>query len=279
MITSVAIVGCGWYGTPLAQFLLKNNLQVFGSKRDIEGVNSLNEKGINGFLLDLDSVLEDANADSVAPQARAAIQQDALVVNIPPGLRSGKSNYLERLQRLKTLIGDHQYQRVVFISTTGVYPATGQCCVEDDAIAFDEKSQVLLAAEQLFLDLGVCTVLRFAGLVGPKRAPGRFFAGKSDIVGGVLSVNMTHLDDCIGATYHVLSTPRAGNDIFNVCAEEHPSKQTFYTAATQKLTLSPPSFLPSTERDSDKTVNGERIVTLLNYQYHYNDPMVMLEHC
>ncbi|QLE85107.1 SDR family oxidoreductase [Shewanella sp. Scap07] len=282
MITSVAIVGCGWFGTPLAKFLLDKNLKVFGSKRTPQGADALSEDGIHGFALDLDDTCAFNDSTSQSEQlnkTQQALWQDALIVNIPPGLRSGKSDYLERLQKLKTLIGDHQYQRVVFVSTTGVYAADGRCHDETSASAYDDKSQTLLAAEQLFLDYSCCTVLRFAGLVGPKRAPGRFFAGKRDIAGANLSVNMTHLDDCIGATYQVLQAQHSANNIFNVCAEQHPTKQAFYFAATQKLGLPAPAFAVDNDASLDKTVCGQKIVNELNYRYHYLDPMVMLEHC
>lgn len=150
MITSVAVVGCGWFGLPLAKALLSQGLKVTGSKRSPQEAEALSADGITGFALDLETL----ESEDLSSQTREAITQglacDAIVINIPPGLRRGDNGYLDRLKRLKALMGTHEYQRIIFISTSGVYPAggdsSGSGCVESDAKvhspARDRKSVV-----------------------------------------------------------------------------------------------------------------------------------------
>ena len=88
-----------------------------------------------------------------------------------------------------------------FISSTSVY---GDVCgmVDEDTLPSPEtlSGEILVLAEKLFTSSNSfqTTVIRFGGLVGPGRDPGRFFAGKENISNGLAPVNLIHLDDCIG---------------------------------------------------------------------------------
>ncbi|QYJ91463.1 SDR family oxidoreductase [Shewanella halotolerans] len=299
MITSVAVVGCGWFGLPLAKVLVSQGLKVTGSKRSPQDAEALSADGIAGFALDLEAL----ESEDLSSRAREAITQglacDALVINIPPGLRRGDNGYLDRLKRLKVLIGTHEYQRIIFISTSGVYPAggdrSGSGCVEIDAKAHSPGSETLLAAEALFSGAnsegGVsnnhsaggesnnnCVVVRFAGLIGPKRHPGRFLAGRENVPGGNLAVNMVHLDDCIGAVTSLLKAEGPLSPAYNLCAPLHPTKAEFYQKAATQLGLTPPSFIEG-DLAEDKRVDGGLITRELNYRYKFTDPLAMLAHC
>ncbi|WP_394229329.1 SDR family oxidoreductase [Shewanella colwelliana] len=274
MINSIAIVGCGWFGLPLAKTLLANGMTVNGSKRSAEQAETLKQQGIKGFVLDLDNPQACDN-----PQTLDGLKTDAIVINIPPGLRRGEGLYLERLNLLKALISDHHYQKIVFISTTGVYPATGEVMREDDAFGHSPQAAILCQAEAVFAELPNCVIVRFAGLVGPKRHPGRFLAGKTRLSGAELSVNMTHLDDCIGSVSAILAHPKPPSNAYSVCAPQHPSKQTFYQAAASQLGLTLPTFLAPSSDEYDKVVDGSRITRDLNFHYKHPDPLLMLGAC
>ncbi len=290
MITSVAVVGCGWFGLPLAKELVSQGLKVTGSKRSPQEAEALSADGIAGFALDLEAL----ESEGLSSQTREAITQglacDAIVINIPPGLRRGDNGYLDRLKRLKVLMGTHEYQRIIFISTSGVYPAggdsSGSGCVESDAKAHSPASETLLAAEALFSGANSavgesknnCVVVRFAGLIGPKRHPGRFLAGREEVPGGNLAVNMVHLDDCIGAVTSLLKAEGPLSPAYNLCAPLHPTKAEFYQEAATQLGLTPPSFIEGNLAE-DKRVDGGLITRELNYRYKFTDPLAMLTHC
>lgn len=270
MIHSVAVVGCGWFGLPLAKALVENRISVRGSKRDRYQAQALKEQGIDGFALDLDDDTSPADAQL------AKLHADAIVINIPPGLRRGDSGYLKRLERLHALMGDHVYQRIIFISTTGVYPANGKVQHETDAMAHNETSEILLRAEAIFTD---AVVVRFAGLMGPKRHPGRFLAGKTGVAGAMLSVNMTHLDDAVAAVMMLLDYRGQLDPAYNVCSPDHPYKAAFYQRAAAMLGLVEPEFASAGADNEDKVVDGSLICQQLGYQYRHRDLFEMLESC
>ena len=128
-------------------------------------------------------------------------------------------------------------------------------------------------AESIFQELTSVqtTVLRPAGLVGPNRPPGRFYAGKKDIPGGSAPVNLVHLDDVIGAIQNILEQ-NAWGGTYNLCATKHPTKAQFYTQAAQSLGLPLPQFdpLPATRF---KSVDGSKISRELGFKYQHPDPM------
>ncbi len=76
-------------------------------------------------------------------------------------------------------------------------------------------------------------ILRLAGLVGPGRHPGRFFAGKT-APDGEHGVNLVHLEDVIGAITLLLQAPKGGH-IYNICAPAHPARNVFYPQMARLL--------------------------------------------
>ena len=137
-------------------------------------------------------------------------------------------------------------------------------------------SDILLQAEALFRTYSNSCVVRFSGLVGPKRHPGRFFAGKKDVDGANVVVNLVHLDDCVAAVSAILLAEKCA-DTYNLAASEHPTREAFYTEATANLGFDAPTF--STVTQPSKVINGEAICTDLGFRYLYSDPFKMLDAC
>ncbi len=267
---SATIIGCGWFGLALAKALVSQQIKVTGTKRSQQGAKALEQYGIEGVVLDL------SDEALVAKCAQEELKADVLIVSIPPGFRRGNFDYLAQLTRLQQLINFEDYQKIVFISSTGVYPNVTGEFDETGAAAYSQSSAILLDAEALFLAHSHGRVCRFAGLVGPNRHPGRFLAGKVAVAGAKASVNLVHQDDCVSAVICVLNAEKS-SQIYNVCAAMHPSRQTFYVAAANALSLKPPVF--SDELAADKRVKGSRLVDDLGFQYQYSDPLTMLAAC
>ncbi|WP_299495400.1 SDR family oxidoreductase [uncultured Shewanella sp.] len=274
MTKSVSIVGCGWFGLPLAKAFVEVGFDVRGSKRTAAKARLLQQEGIMGFHLDLDD--KETFDSRTLSRTTSLLDSDYLVVNVPPGFRQDPHGYLRRLTRLKECISDCQYQRIIFISSTGVYPAKDQVVTEKDAIMHSASSENLLAAEQVFRDIAPTCVLRFAGLVGPKRHPGRFLSGKTDISGGAAPVNLVHLNDCISAVVQVITAKNVG-PVYNLCAFEHPSREQLYQAASLHLNLLKPLF--NEVEVAGKKVDASLITRELGFQYQFNNPIDMLDYC
>ncbi|MBV7315537.1 SDR family oxidoreductase [Shewanella sp. NIFS-20-20] len=270
MKNNVAIIACGWLGQPLAHALQAQGWQIQGTRRSEAGVQQLQADGIEAVCLDL------ARPESLIHAAKAGLfSAEHIIINIPPGLRSGQSpaDYLGQLQALKQAIITYGHGRVMFISTTGVYP--NGVVDETTEPANDARAQVFVAAEQLFADLPKTCIVRLAGLVGPGRHPGRFFAGKTEVSGGDLAVNLVHLDDCIAGVSLLLQVSATG--IYNLCAPEHLSKREFYQQAALALGKTAPTFIAEPQMaGADKRVNGHKICRQHGFRYQHARLIPML---
>jgi nucleoside-diphosphate-sugar epimerase len=256
-LRTLSIIGCGWLGLPLAQNLIKNGFQIIGTTTTLEKVNSLSKLGIHAVKYTLGDELP-----------KEIIKSEAIIITIPPrGI-----DYMANLEKLQNELSGYNKQ-LIFISSTSVYSDTGREVFEHDAIDIPSSHTgiSLLRAENLFVNSSLnTTVVRFSGLFGPERNPGRFLAGKKNLTGSNNPVNLIHLDDCIGIISKIIELGIT-NDIFNGCAPIHPSRKEFYTKAANLLGMDPLEF---SEMDSSyKIVDSSKVQKLLNYEFKYANPL------
>jgi nucleoside-diphosphate-sugar epimerase len=112
-------------------------------------------------------------------------------------------------------------------------------------------------------------------LLGKDRNPGKFLAGKKDIQGGNHPVNVIHQQDCIGIIKSIIEL-QAWGEVFNACADDHPTRKEFYTQAAERMNLEIPQFSGIDENKS-KVVNCDKLKAGLKYEFIFPDPMKMLE--
>lgn len=256
---TISILGCGWYGLELAKKLVQQNYIVKGSTTTAKNLELLATYQIRPFLIKFQK-----HEESYDP---AFFQTDVLFVCIPPNRRAEQqSDFSAKIARIVNAAKLNKVIQVVFISSTAVYgdinaevtELTTPCPETASGKAILEAEN-LLSSQKAFTS----TIIRFAGLIGPKREPGRFFAEKTNVPNGRAPINLIHLDDCIGLSLSLLKNGAFGH-IFNACSPHHPSKQQFYRAAALKAKLTPPVF-------KDELVKWKIVSTirspLLNYNY------------
>ncbi|EIE55246.1 NAD dependent epimerase/dehydratase family protein [Escherichia coli AI27] len=287
----VAIVGLGWLGMPLAMSLSARGWQVTGSKTTQDGVEAARMSGIDSYLLRMEPELV---CDS--DELDALMDVDALVITLP-ARRSGPGDefYLQAVQELvdsalahripriiqavQELVDSalaHRIPRIIFTSSTSVYgDAQGTVKETTPRNPVTNSGRVLEELEDWLHNLPGTSVdiLRLAGLVGPGRHPGRFFAGKN-APDGEHGVNLVHLEDVIGAITLLLQAPKGGH-IYNICAPAHPARNVFYPQMARLLGLEPPQFRNSLDSGKGKIIDGSRICNELGFEYQYPDPLVM----
>ncbi|WP_292942495.1 SDR family oxidoreductase [Mucilaginibacter sp. 44-25] len=267
----ISILGCGWYGLPLAKALVNSGYEVKGSTTTAGKIEQLANAGIEPYILDL-------SADrSTFPDD--FFDTDVLVIAIPPKTRSGEGEeYLSKMEKVVASVKRHQISKVILISSTGVYADMNKLVDENTPPAPDTTSgKILLAAETLFQQQSgfKTAIIRFGGLVGPGRHPGRFFAGKQDVANGLAPVNLIHLDDCIGITRAIIDKNAYGH-IFNAVAPHHPTRADFYTQAAEKGGLALPGFI--LKLDNWKIVESKNVPRILAYEYQTDDWYTALDH-
>lgn len=268
----VAIVGLGWLGMPLALSLQAKGWQVTGSKTTLDGVEAARMCGIESYPLTLEPELV-CDADDL----EALMNVDALVVTLP-ARRSGSGDtfYLQAVQEIVDSALARRIPRIIFTSSTSVYGnAEGNVKESTPLQPVTQSGRTLKELEEWLHNLPGTSVdiLRLAGLVGPGRHPGRFFAGKT-APDGSQGVNLVHLEDVIAAITLLLQAPKGGH-IYNLCAPEHPARSEFYPVMARQLGLEPPQFTDSGVGSKGKRVDGSRITNELGFEYQYPDPLIM----
>ena len=265
---TVSILGCGWYGKALAAALLAKGIRVKGSTTNALKLPELREAGIEPFHLHI------GKDDNFSGQSEF-FDCDILLVSC--NVKLGENNgYLPSLTELCHYISVLSIKKVIFISSTGVYGDHNSIVDErTDPRPETISGQKLLAAEKLFQEQKAfkTTIIRFGGLVGPGRMPGRFLSGKTDIPNGLAPVNLVHLTDCIGITEAIIDSEN-GTVCLNAVSPNHPSRADFYSKAAIQEGLPMPGFILN--KNKWKLVSSIEIAKL-NYVFQVGNWFVWLD--
>ena len=270
MKTTISILGCGWLGLPLGDYLCQRGYLVKGSVTSKEMFPGLEAAGILPSLLVLSPELSGENPESF-------FACDVLIVNFPPERRPDIEEYLTA--QFKSLIAHiiaYQVPKVLFVSSTSVYPDVNREVYEHESLPPAKGSgRALKAVEELLLAQREfkTTVLRLGGLVGYDRLPGTYLASKKEVTNADVPLNVIHRDDCI-AIISELIRQEVWGEVFNACADEHPLRRDYYTRAALLAGLEQPVF-SNTGSSSYKIVNSDKLKASLGYTFHYPDPLNM----
>jgi len=159
----------------------------------------------------------------------------------------------------------------LFVSSTSVYKNLNGEVIEDEQA--EQLTSPLYQIEQLFRQNKSfnTTILRLSGLIGYSRHPGRFFRPGKSIEQADTPVNLIHRDDCIGIIQTIIEK-QAWGEVFNGCADSHPSKREFYTYARRLLGLPAPECAAETT-PAYKIVSNAKVKEKLAYQFIHPDLM------
>lgn len=268
-----SILGCGWLGEPLAESLSEKGYDIKGSTTTESKIPRLKEKGIEAYLLTLDPELKCENCGSFW-------NSDVMVLNIPPG--RGRDNIIDyhatQIQSVINHIRSSEISRVIFISSTSVYPKLPGVVEESDATegkAGRASGNALIRAESMLMNEKEfdTTVIRFGGLYGYDRHPAKYMAGRTELDRGKAPVNLIHRDDCIRIIEQVIEKEVTG-EVFNAVSDGHPPREMYYRSAAEALDMVPPSFKEDTDKNY-KVVSNRKLKEMLDYRFKYPNPMYL----
>ncbi|WP_373100520.1 MULTISPECIES: SDR family oxidoreductase [Pasteurellaceae] len=270
---SVAIVGLGWLGLPLARHLKNLGWEVKGTKRTHDGVEQMRLLRLETYHLEL---TPEINADPDDLSALFAVR--SLVINIPPSQYFFELNqYVEGVKNLVNEALLQGVQHIIFISSSSVFAeVSGRFDESVPPQPDSETGRALKAIEQWLFQLSDidCDIVRFSGLVGDDRHPVRFLAGKQALSGGNTPVNLVHVEDCARAIQLLLETP-GSQRLYHLSAPLHPNKAEYYARMAQRLGVAPPQFICSAQ-DPQRIILADKICRELGFVYQYPDPDQML---
>lgn len=266
--TSISILGCGWLGKPLGYHLIQKGYSVKGATTQPEKTTELKSSGIEPYIIHLTPYIN----EDYKPEF---FNSNILVINIPPARRVDVETWhLNQIKSIYEAAKKGGVSQLLFISSSSVYPNVNRAVTEDDDLEPERPAgKALKNIENMLLQSPEfdTTVLRFSGLIGGNRKPGRFLAGKKDVKNGDAPVNLIHRDDCIGLIEGIIENERWG-EIFNGCSDEHPLRKDYYIKAAQELGMEPPTFTEE-PKSSFKIISNEKIKKALGYKFKYPDPM------
>lgn len=265
-MTKVSIIGLGWLGLPLAYELLKRGYQVQGSTTSPNKIHNLQEKNIKGYLIHLDPLpVQDFEKD--------IFDTDILFVNIPPRSRSKPSEYhLKQIDYLKEKIQENHIPWVIYVSSTSVYPDTNTIHFEENITeeGIYENSTLYQAERLLNQGKGYdLTIIRFGGLLGADRVPGKYFSGKEKVTGDS-PVNYIHQADAAKLAAWVIEKGLK-NEIYNGVAPLHPKRKSIYEKNALDLGFPPPVSY-SEEGSQWKIISSEKIL-VTGFRFLFPDPL------
>jgi nucleoside-diphosphate-sugar epimerase len=226
MINQISILGCGWLGFPLAKSLIENGFSINGSTTSANKISLFTNAKINAYLLEISEDMIIGDISSFLENS------EILIIDIPPKLR-GKSgeNFVLKIEMLIPFIENSTVKKVLFISSTSVYPDCNSIFSEETIPQPEnENGKQLLEAERL-LQKNIhfkSTIVRFGGLIGADRHPIFFLAGKQNVENPDAPINLIHLSDCIGIIYQIIKMDCFG-ETFNAVTPFHPSRKEYYS--------------------------------------------------
>jgi nucleoside-diphosphate-sugar epimerase len=229
---SVTIIGCGWLGVPLGKALVEMGHRVQGSVRSESGFEPLIEAGIHPFALNLET--------STQVPKEITAKTDLLIITLPPI----DAKHPERFEgMLRALIAQFsEATRILFTSSTGIYPKEAGDYAEDFVFNAEQDSTVLNRAEAIIRNSKQAHVIfRLGGLMGPNRHPIRFLQGRKGVKNPHGSIQFVHQGDVIRAMLLCVEKVEISGT-FNLVFPEHPTRKSYYDQAAKHYGFAPPIF-------------------------------------
>lgn len=264
MKETIGIIGLGWLGKPLYQRLSLLGFTVKGAVTTAGKASTLQAAGIDAYPVHV-------TEEGVLGSPEGFLKHvNTLIVMIPPGLRRNSgSDYVLKMSHLITAIQQSEVTQLIYVSSTSVYSDSQGTVTEKDLPQPDtEAGKQLYQVEQLFFNLPdvSSTILRFGGLIGGKRMPVRYLAGRTNLSGGQAPVNLIHRDDCLSIISGIVLQSHYGH-IINGVHPQHPNKKEYYVAQAKALNLTPPEFSEAEHNEVYKQIDSVQLSTLLDYTF------------
>ncbi len=259
------IFGCGYLGSRVAQIWLSGGHEVHALTRSGNRAPYLRRRGINPII---GNVAEPGTLTEL-PEA------DSVLYSVGFDPRGGYSRRQVQVQGVQSVFDalPSSVQRVIYISTTGVYGQRGGVKVNEDSPTepTTEGGRAALEAEQLVRAhrLGPRTIImRLAGLYGPGRIPRRngLMLGDPVAADPHSFLNLIHVDDAarivLAAESHA-KLPRT-----YLVSDGNPVRRgDFYRELARLAGAEPPKFIPPAEGAAlndrgatDKRVSNVRVL-------------------
>jgi nucleoside-diphosphate-sugar epimerase len=243
----VSIIGLGWFGEALGD-ALRAKYDILGTTRSETKASHLRGKGFDCFVLNYPQI--------PSPELLAV---ETIVLNIPP-----REEHLDWFKSWPWMEGT----QLILISSTSVY-GDQQGIVDENTVPDPdtESGKILVEQEKYFLGFKNSVIIRFGGLFGAGRHPGKFLSGRKNLEGANRPVNLIHQKDTVGFVKLIIENNFGGT--FNLVHPDHPSRETYYQDYCHRHQLALPEFTPATS--TFKVINSSKVPGLYQFQTTLSD--------
>ena len=257
MMKRICIVGIGWLGEELGVALKKLGHHVIGTTTSKTKVDALEKE------IDKVKVLKMNDYD-----VNFLKECEIVIYTIPP---SSSNEYSElSCLFLNDVLEINPNATIIYTSSTSVYGNEAREVNEHSLIAPLSDSAKKISEVELYIQQNFkeWAIFRMGGLVGGKRHPVKYLAGRSAVSKPLAPVNLLHREDAVQAILHILSSFERG--VYNLCSENHPSKKVFYNAIAKQNQMKAIEF-DKHDISKDKVVTCSAI-KVSGFEFKYTSP-------
>jgi nucleoside-diphosphate-sugar epimerase len=268
-MTKISIIGLGWIGLPLAKLLQKETHTVIGSTTTAEKQRTLQDQGTDTIQFELIPY----------PQGKGfqeLFNSEIMVINIPPRSRTVSGDfYLEQIKFLRSMVDQSAIKKIIFVSSTSVYPKVDRKKPYTETEHLDKslvgnetiyKSELMFSEDRNF-DL---TILRFGGLLGDDRIPGKYVAGRENVEGHT-RVNYIFRNDAARMLAWIIEK-ELWNETYNGVAPIHSKRKDVYEQNVHELGFEAPKSYQNTSDNDDRLVSGAKILST-GFEFDFPNPL------
>lgn len=244
------ILGAGWLGFELAN-QLKNKYDIVLSARNNEKLLEYKNLEFISYILNEEDF---SSLDKL-------LDTNYLFINYPPSKFNNYLSFLEKIyshEKIKTI------EKIVFISSTSIYP-NNEGIFDESSFIEIPSNKIVFDAENLVLNK-THIIFRASALFGGNRIAGKRLANKIVDFPNT-KINFVHRNDVIGATIFAIENNLDG--IFNLVSKQHPTKKELYSFNAQKYGFEKPIFIDNSE-SMQRIIDGSKIERL-GFTYKYFD--------
>jgi nucleoside-diphosphate-sugar epimerase len=240
------------------------------SRTTAAGVQQVRELGLGA---------QEVNLGAEAPLADGSFWQvPTMLIAVPPQAGQPAAQQVAQYQRLAERLRASGVRHVLYVSSTSVYGEANAEVTEATPLAPQKPGgQVVRALEEVLQQEATLqtTVLRFGGLIGYDRLPTDAAAIQRRSRAADTPMNVIHRDDCVRIIYEIVRQG-AWDEVFNACADAHPTRREYYAAAAVALGFTLPDMGP-VQTLPYKVVNSDKLKDTLKYQFLYPNPLAVFD--
>ncbi len=235
----------------LASNLIQMGYMVKGSATSNNKFDKMKLSGVIPFII---------NINKIEQNISDFLSSEVLIISI-------SSKNTDDFRKLINQIEKSKIRKVLFISSSSVYSNTNQIVTENSPVNNSSLSEIeLLFKSNLIFKT---TIIRFGGLFGYDRKPGKFYSTDKKIDNPEGYVNLIHRDDCIRIIEQIIKN-NIWQETLNACADTHPKRRDFYKKEAAKLGLNEPQFNENSLFEY-KIVSNEKLKKMLSFSFKYSN--------